>query len=658
MSQTIKFQGANTMIFYLFTIICMLSAACFMNGAQQTHMSHSDIADVYLTSFITSEAPKAEVAFKAKTPLEEALAKYYSVKKLGDYEVRSLVFSLFDRASGSDVTGTHSPLSILAHDLNLFAYQSKKVDERDKHLFAILNRTETVFGEAVLAHMLGNPISDIDELRARQAFIKLLVEDDALFNELQALVVRVKEKQDDILFNWRSIDDSARQVLADQYFTNSYLQRFNTNEYVHECILKILPLSVVTAGAAWTAYQWHKLIYLSWLCAHNFGLLNKTTMQVMWPTGVLTLYLGYGIYQVQEAFKLTAAMGTETIEHMFNGMAGMSLLVREADRVQSIAKRHTSVNNALSSHMREMCAGHDEKYERVLQLLATSTFNGAYARVSMFSGRVKVAYLLMQDVKDEFIPFMQLIGTIDAYLSIAKFYKEHQNTNAPYSLVEFIEQEAPYINAQGFWNPMLDASTVVTNDIILGGDNARAALVTGSNTGGKSTIAIQGLTTTLLLAQTLGIAPVVRLVMTPFDYIATLLKVQDNVLTGHSHFLSEVEYAAKIHAAINQLPAHSKAFLAVDELFEGTVAQTGSKALYDFAKKLADNDHLLFVIATQHQIEPTRLEQATDGVIKNYKVDVIRLTDGTIVRPYKLEEGVSQVNIGDDLLQAAFNQTR
>jgi DNA mismatch repair ATPase MutS len=122
--------------------------------------------------------------------------------------------------------------------------------------------------------------------------------------------------------------------------------------------------------------------------------------------------------------------------------------------------------------------------------------------------------------------------------------------------------------------------------------------------------------------------------------------------------LSEVEYAAKIHAAINQLPAHSKAFLAVDELFEGTVAQTGSKALYDFAKKLADNDHLLFVIATQHQIEPTRLEQATDGVIKNYKVDVIRLTDGTIVRPYKLEEGVSQVNIGDDLLQAAFNQTR
>ena len=656
MSQIIKLQGANTMVSYLFTIICMLSAACFMNGAQQAHMSYSDIAEVYLTSFITPEAPKVEVPFKAKTPIEEAFAKLYTVKKLSNYEVRSLGFSLFDRVFGSDVTGTYSPLSILAHDLNLFAYQSKQVDERNQHLFAKLNRAETVFGEAVLAHMLGNPTSDIAELRARQAFVKLLVEDDALFNELQTLVVRVKEKQDDILFNWRILDDAARQALTDQYLTNSYMQRCNTNEYLNEGLNKVLPCTLAAVSAGFTGYGLYQSMRTAKACAQIFGFFNKTTMQIVGLTSLYTMYFGYVAYQLRQAYK-NAATGPSVFEHMFNSMVGTSTLVREVSKIQDIAKNNAIINAALPSSIKAIDIKHNDKYEALLELLQTNTFTGKHTFFT-FSGRVNVAYFLMQDVKDEFIPFMQLIGTIDACLSIAKVYREHTNQHATYSLVEFIEQEAPYINAQGFWNPMLDASTTVTNDIILDGDDARAALVTGSNTGGKSTIAIQGLTTTLLLAQTFGIAPVVRLVMTPFDYIATLLKVQDNVLTGHSHFLSEVEYAAKINATINQLPVGSKAFLAVDELFEGTVSETGSKALYDFATKLAGNDHLIFVIATQHQTEPTRLEQVTDGIVQNYKVDVIRQSDGTIVRPYKLAAGVSQVNIGDDLLQAAFNHAR
>lgn len=632
----------------------MLSAACFMNGAQQTHMSHSDIAEVYLTSFVKPEEPKAEATFKAKTPIEEAFAKLYTVKKLSNYEMRSLGFDLLNRAKYTRAIGTYSPLCILAHDLNLFTYQSKQVDERNQHLFAKLNRAETVFGEAVLAHMLGNPTSDIGELHARQAFVKLLVEDDALFNELQTLVVRVKEKQEDILFNWRALDDAARQALTDQYLTNSYMQRCNTNEYLNEGLNKVLPCTLAAVSTGFTGYGLYQWMRIAQIHAQLFGFFNKTTMQIVGLTSLYTMYFGYVAYQLRQAYK-NAATGPSVFEHMFNSMVGASTLVREVSKIQDIAKNNAIMNAALPSSITTIATKHNDKYEALLELLQTNTFTGKHTFFT-FSGRVNVAYFLMQEVKDEFIPFMQLIGTIDAYLSIAKLYREHKNQRATYSFVEFIAQEAPYINAQGFWNPMLDASTVVTNDIILGGDNARAALVTGSNTGGKSTIAIQGFTTTLLLAQTFGIAPVVRLVMTPFDYIATLLKVQDNVLTGHSHFLSEVEYAAKIHATINQLPAHSKAFLVVDELFEGTVAQTGSKALYDFAKKLADNDHLLFVIATQHQVEPTQLQQATDGVVKNYKVDVIRLTDGTIVRPYTLATGVSEVNIGDDLLKAAFNQ--
>ena len=642
------------MIFYLFTIVTVLSAASVMDGKNPEHMRYTDIAQLYLPSFVQPEVPKAEVPFKAKTPVEEVFAKWYTVKKLSDYEIRSLALSLLDRSQHMRVGGTYSPLSILAHDLNLFAYQSKKVHERNQHLFAKLNRTDTVFGEAVLARMLGNPTSDMQELCSRQAFLKLLIEDDALFNALQAEVTRIKEKQEDILFNWRSIDDSARQTLADQYFTNSYMQRCNTNEYLNETVQKVIPGAIGVAYSGLTAYGLYGWMRIAQAHARVFGFFNPTTIKILGTTAFCTLYLGYSIYQLKKGFEAAARAGVSVFEHMFNSMAGVSTLVHSTTRIHNLAANCELLRNVLPS-AHEVSVEHNEKYERLTQLLATSTFNGAYASIFMFSGRVKVAYLLMQDVKDEFIPLMELVGTIDAYLSIAKVYREYKDKAASYNFVEFIEQETPYVHAQGFWNPMLDATTAVTNDIVLGGESGRAAVVTGSNTGGKSTIAIQGLTTTLLLAQTFGIAPVARLIMTPFDYIATLLKVQDNVLTGHSHFLSEVEYAAKIDAAINQLPESSKAFLAVDELFEGTVAQTGSKALYDFAKKLIDHNQLLFVIATQYQTDPTHLEQATNGVVKNYKVDVIRLSDGTIVRPYKLVAGISEVNIGDDLVQAAFN---
>lgn len=376
-------------------------------------------------------------------------------------------------------------------------------------------------------------------------------------------------------------------------------------------------------------------------------------------TGLVTSG-GWNLFKVYLAYGSLRSMldMQHTTNHIHRKLIGAARVVQAVDAINAQLSAHKATSAALGTLRAAMEEKASANFKTLLGLLRTNTFKGNESVFSL-SGRVKAAYTLIQEVKDELISFMKFVGEVDAYLSIAKLYKKYQHTPLAYSFVTFIEQDAPYIELQNFWNPMLDVTKAVGNNITFNVDGTgRAAIVTGSNSAGKSTIMVNGLSSTLLLAHTLGIAPVTSATMTPFDYLATSLKVQDNVATGESHFVAETRHAARLSDAIAQLPTGKKAFIAIDELFEGTTAAVGSKALHDFGQTLAAHDNLIFVISTQYQGEPTKLEQETNGVCKNHRVDVIKNDDGTITRPYKVEEGVSQVSIGNELLQQAFAGAR
>jgi len=77
--------------------------------------------------------------------------------------------------------------------------------------------------------------------------------------------------------------------------------------------------------------------------------------------------------------------------------------------------------------------------------------------------------------------------------------------------------------------------------------------------------------------------------------------------------------------------------------------------LHDFGLELSHFKNLIGVICTQFQAEPTTLERETNGAFKNYKIDVIVNPDGSLTRPYTLEEGISTTNIASELLEQAFS---
>ncbi len=97
------------------------------------------------------------------------------------------------------------------------------------------------------------------------------------------------------------------------------------------------------------------------------------------------------------------------------------------------------------------------------------------------------------------------------------------------------------------------------------------------------------------------------------------------------------------------LPKDQFGFIVIDELFTGTGSEKAANAAYKVAQKLAALDNNLYILATHFPLL-TGLQDESAGQIMNYKVDVYKNEAGALVRPFKLEPGVSSSNIANDIL--------
>jgi DNA mismatch repair ATPase MutS len=283
---------------------------------------------------------------------------------------------------------------------------------------------------------------------------------------------------------------------------------------------------------------------------------------------------------------------------------------------------------------------------KLASLLSTNTFKGEASFFSL-TGRVLAAFKLMEECKDELVGSMEALGEVDAYLSIAKLYKEHADKPAKYAFAQFVEGDTPYIKLSNFWNPFIDPEVVVSNSIELGGDSACNAVVTGPNAGGKST-SITAITMNLLLAQSFGIAPADEVIMTPFSRINTYLNIADDKAI-RSRFEAEVFQAQNLMNSIEELPRDQFSFTIMDEIFSGTNAVEAEAAAYSVAKSLAKNTNSICMIAT-HFTKLTELQKDTNSYA-NYKVSVVKNDDGSLTYPYLLQHGITNQRIALDILR-------
>jgi hypothetical protein len=622
------------------------------------------------------------------------------IHPLTERDKQEVIYNLFASREG------HTPdcpsISTLAKDLELFVGQGANPH---KHVLEKISHTRTTFGHAKLAHMLANPLTDINQLQKRQNLIKKLLDDQELFDQIEKLLQQIQQTENNFFSYWKT--EKATQDFLDKrlFFKRGVLREYNTSPVAMEVVTRlcnagtaliilgpllgamvykyidgkfIMPLDhnqpVTEPYTLYRAFKetCHYAIssvqpqtYFDFYTKIKNDSILKGSPEVAaqkWAVAKTTLETGkavlYGAGQaLATKFAIDeATLTNKSIRYLHTQLNGVASMINCCEQFNSFIKNHADFAEGLEyqNNFAEFFNTQvDSELSQLVTLLQTDTFK---SEGSFFShaGRVLAAHELMRKNKHRFTSVCLAIGEIDAAMSIAKLYKNSANNEVSYNFATFVESDKPVVELIGFWHPLVTANKVVTNNLILGATGpSHNAIVTGSNTGGKSTM-LKSILLNILFAQTLTIIPAKNGVLTPFYYLGCYLHLADDLTSGNSLFKAEVLRVQAFLERVQKLFPNQFAFIVIDELFTGTAAETGASAAYKVAEKLTKMDNIVFVLAT-HFPELTELEKTTDGICKNYKVDAIKRADGTIFRPFKLDPGVSSTSIANEILRSELD---
>ncbi|MCK4265108.1 hypothetical protein KAW80_01990 [Candidatus Babeliales bacterium] len=553
-------------------------------------------------------------------------------------------------------------------DLNLFC------GEEDKTAYVAnkIDRTSSEIGRVTFLSMLASPVSNITKLKKRQAVVKELLSNKKLFDCLDEYLKKIKKAEALLISLW---DDHPmfKCIVDNQKIPTKILESLNFMEPVvgTQKVLShgqrvMVNMDEVTTSAILLAVLGKDLK----LFEPTKNYLEEKYTQNRGKAIPLNTFIGD--FVSKHPFLRNPLIVSSVIysglwmPRMFTWMFGefaldkylQEKMISVASTVNSVRAMHWQIfsndilknNLNLFSRATDFLYGHPSRSKKIKQfvnLLKTKTFEGEPSIVSRID-RVVVAYRLLFEIKEELEELLAAAGEIDAYMSVARLYKEFENKGVTYSFAEYKESTVPSIEMNGFWHPFIDPNKVVTNEMFLGANVDRSnAIVTGPNAGGKSTI-LKSMAVGLIMAQSFGIAPASKIVITPFNNIATYFNITDDTYGGNSLYRAEVLRAQNVLEKNKNLKEGEFSFFAMDEMFNGTSPVEGEAAAYSIAKNMAGFNNSICLVATHFPLL-TKLEQETSS-FNNYKVSV-NVLDNVIQYPYKLEKGISKQHIAIDILR-------
>ncbi|KAG8216931.1 muts domain V-domain-containing protein [Butyriboletus roseoflavus] len=163
---------------------------------------------------------------------------------------------------------------------------------------------------------------------------------------------------------------------------------------------------------------------------------------------------------------------------------------------------------------------------------------------------------------------IRVLAELDCLFSLAK---ASVAIGEPSCRPEFVEGDAAFIEFKDLRHPTLAAlkTSFIPNDIKLGGDVGRIALLTGPNMGGKST-AMRMTATGVIMAQLGMRVPAQSARLCPVDAILTRMGAYDNMFSNASTFKVELDECCKILR-----DATPRSLVILDELGRGTSTYDG-----------------------------------------------------------------------------------
>lgn len=286
--------------------------------------------------------------------------------------------------------------------------------------------------------------------------------------------------------------------------------------------------------------------------------------------------------------------------------------------------------------------------KKLLAILQKDTFKGKFTLASHL-GNITAANSLMMGSRRDWVAIFESIGHLDMYLSVARLMRDSSNSRTPYCFANYEDRSLPHIALTDFWNPFVDPEKVVTNSLELGKTD-RHMILTGPNTGGKSTV-LKAIAINVLMAQTLGIAAARSFDFVPFSTIITNIRIEDNIEKGISLFKAEADRAALLKKTISALKSDQFGLVIIDEMFRGTAPDQAALLAHLYAKDELGNMSNCMLLEATHYPEMIKLESETNGLFSNYRVAIERNPDGTLHRTYQLQRGSTTQNVAADILR-------
>ena len=369
---------------------------------------------------------------------------------------------------------------------------------------------------------------------------------------------------------------------------------------------------------------------------------------------LLSLYFYYRGYRAYREY-------SSVLSHLALRMADVQNFVRVATQVSETIAASPALEKVYGKHLtsiRQLLAQAEEDTElgrliHCLQHLPLQNWNYFLNN----AGKLLASYQLFVEHKDAFADAMYELGQLDAYLALATLMQEAQanDSNHAYTFVTFLDREqknTPYIKIDQMWNPFLDPKQAVGNSIEMDGapGGVRNIILTGPNASGKSTF-LTSVTISLLLSQTVGIAPAQEAVITPFNKINSNIEKGDDIAAAESLFMVEVKRAQQNINIIKGLKPQEFSFTIFDELLFGTNPTEGAAAEYSIFEFLGAYSNSLSIVATHYPTVMRLEELAPDKGFVNYKVYSTRDSDGKIHYTYKIVPGKSNQAIAIDILE-------